>query len=91
MWSSMIIRSPILKFGFIPPEALDTKKRFDSKLIHYTLGKCDLLHIVSLVIVEPTLHRHYILTAQLAEEQLAGVTLDSGNREIGYILIWECV
>ena len=45
----------------------------DAQLVHHTLGECHLFHVVTLIEVETSLHRHDVLAAQLAEDQFAGM------------------
>lgn len=39
--------------------------------------------------METPFHGHDLNAAKLAEDKLAGVSFDSGNREIGYLRIRE--
>ena len=41
--------------------------------------------------MEAALHGHDIVAAQLAEDELAGVTLDGGDGEVGDLFVGELV
>ena len=45
----------------------------DAQFVHHTLGECHLFHVVALIEVETSLHRHDVLAAQLSEDQFAGM------------------
>jgi hypothetical protein len=59
----------------------------DAQLVHHADGECYLLHGISLVIVETSLHGHDILAAELTEDELARMSFDSRYREVGDIFI----
>lgn len=63
------------------------KQRLDTQFIHHTFGKRHLFHRVSLVKMKTTLHRHDVLSTQLAEDQLSRMAFNSRHREVGNILI----
>ena len=63
----------------------------DAQLVHHTLWEGNFLHVVSLIEVEATFHRHDVLAAQLAEDQLASVSFYRRYREVWYLTIWKFV
>jgi len=54
----------------------------DAQLIHHSGGEGHLLHVVTFIIVEAALHGHDVDTAQLTEDEFAGVALDGGHGEV---------
>ena len=63
------------------------KKCLDAKLAHHAYGECHLLHRVTLIEMETSLHGHYLLVAQLAENEFAGVAFHGREREIWDVLV----
>ena len=61
----------------------------DAELIHDAHGEGDLLHGVALIIVEASLHGQDVDASELAEDEFAGVSLDGGHGEVGYLTIGE--
>jgi len=49
------------------------KEGLDANLIHHTDGEGHLFHVISLIIVETSLHRHDIYAAKFSENQFSGV------------------
>lgn len=47
----------------------------DTQLVHDTNGEGNLLHIVSLIVVETSLHSQDVYATQLTENQFAAVAL----------------
>ena len=63
------------------------KKSPDAKFVHHPYRKCHLLHRVTLIVVETTLHRHNIPAAQASENELPGMPLHRRNREVRNISV----
>ena len=61
----------------------------DSQFIHYSDRECYLLHSVSFIVVEPSLHRKHALASELPNDESAIVSLNGRNREMGNILVWH--
>lgn len=65
------------------------EKRGYAKFIHHAYGKCHFLHRVSLVEMETPVHSEDVLAAELAKDELAGVSFNGRDREIGYVFVCE--
>ena len=71
--------------------SIGNEKRLDAQFVHHTNRECNLLHGVSLIEVEASLHGHDIHSSQLSKNQFSTMTFDSGYRKVGNILILELV
>ena len=67
------------------------EERLDAQLVHHAYGERHFLHRVALVVVEAALHGHDILAAKLSEDELAGMSLDGADGEVGDFAIGELV
>ena len=67
------------------------KECFYAQLIHYAFRKSHLFHIVTFIEVETSLHRHDVLAAQLAENQLSGMAFYCRDWEARNFAIWKFV
>ena len=63
------------------------EERLDAQLIHDTDRESHLLHRISLIVMEASLHRHDLDAPQLAEDQFAAMSFDSRHREVGNLAI----
>ena len=63
------------------------KERLDAQLVHHANGEGDFLHVIALVVVKTTLHRHYIHPAQLTEDESTSMSLHRRYGEVGYFFI----
>ena len=55
--------------------------------VHHAHREGDLLQVIALVAVEPSLHRHHRPAAEAPEQQPARVGLDGGEREAGDLAV----
>ena len=46
-----------------------------TQFFHNPHGECDLLHVISLVIVETSLHGHHVFSAEITENEFPAVPL----------------
>ena len=65
------------------------EERLDAQFVHDADGERHLLHIVALVVVESALHGHDVDAPELAEDELAAMSFDGGNGEVGDFAIRE--
>ena len=73
-------------FGREATRCVGDKERFNPQFIHDTDGEGYLLHVVTFVVVEASLHGKYFFSAQSAEQEATGVTFDRRNgkmRDVG--------
>ena len=63
----------------------------DAQLIHHSLWEGYFLHVVALIEVETSLHRHDVLAAQLSEDELACMSFYGRYWEVRNFTIWEFV
>ena len=71
--------------------SIGDEERLDAQLVHDTHREGDLLHRVALIEVEAALHGHDVHPAELSEDELAAMSLDCRDGEVGYLLIRELV
>ncbi|GFI06516.1 hypothetical protein IMSAGC006_01259 [Muribaculaceae bacterium] len=57
----------------------------DAECFHYAHGESHLFHVISLVVMETTLHSHHAFAAESAENQVSAVALYCRQREVGYV------
>lgn len=81
MWSVMIIMSPIWKSGFMPPAAFENKQCVDTQGFHNSDRERHLLHAISFIEMEASLHSHYTFVAEISENQfpLCPSTVETGK------------
>ena len=80
-----------LELGVHATSGIGNEEGLDAQLVHDAYREGDLLHGVALVEVEAALHGHDIDASQLAEDEFAGVALDSRDGEVGDLLVGEFV
>ncbi len=73
------------------PRCVAHKERLDAQLVHHSLREGNLLHVIALIEMETAFHRHDVLAAQLAEDELACVAFYGRYGEVGYLTIWKLV
>ena len=61
----------------------------DAQFVHDTYGESDLLHRITLIVVEAALHGQDIHTTQFAEDQFATMSLYGRDGEVGNLLIGD--
>ena len=69
------------------PAGVGYKQGLDAQFAHDADGEGHFLHRIALVVVETALHGHDVLAAQLAEDELAAVSLDGREGEVGDVLV----
>ena len=74
-----------LEGGIHATGSIGDEERLDAQFVHDADGERHLFHGVALVVVEAPLHGHDVYAAQLAEDECAGVSLDGGDGEVGYL------
>lgn len=67
------------------------KKHFYAQFIHHAYGECYILHGVSFIEMEASLHGDDVLVAEFAENQFSAMSFDCRDREIGDVGIVEFV
>ena len=67
--------------------SVGNKEGFDAQFVHDANGESHLLHVISLVVVETSLHGKHFFTAQTAEKETTGVTFYRGNGEMGDVSV----
>ena len=80
-----------LELGVHATSGIGYEEGLDAQLVHDAYREGDLLHGVALVKVEAAFHGHDIDASQLAEDEFAGVALDSRDGEVGYLLVGEFI
>ncbi len=63
----------------------------DAQFVHDADRECYLFHIIALIIMEAAFHSHNIFSSKFSEDQLAGMTFNSGDREIRNIFVREFI
>jgi hypothetical protein len=58
------------------------EERLDAQLVHDANGEGDLLHVITLVVVETALHGHDVYTAKLAEDEGTSVTFNGRDGDV---------
>ena len=64
-----------LESGVHATSSVRYEECLDTQLVHDTNGEGNLLHIVSLIVVETSLHSQDVYATQLTENQFAAVAL----------------
>ena len=59
----------------------------DAQLIHHAYGECHLLHGVTLVVMEASLHGQYLLAAQCADDEASVMSLHRRYGEVWDVLV----
>ena len=59
----------------------------DTEHLHDSDRECHLFHVVTFIIMETALHGHHTFAAKHTENQVAAVTLDCRDGEIGDFLV----
>ena len=62
-----------LKVWICTSTGVADKERADAEFCHNALGESDLLHVVSLIVVETSFKRHHLFGAEVAEEKATAV------------------
>lgn len=65
------------------------KQRLDAQFAHYALWECHLLHVISFIVMESSLHRHDIFPAKFAEYQPSGVAFNGREGKVGNFCVGE--
>ena len=60
-----------------------------SQEFHHAHRERYLLHRITFIIMEPALHRNYILPSQDPQNQFAAVRFDRRKRKARYFLVWD--
>ena len=80
-----------IEFRVHTTRSIRNEESLYAQFVHHTLRECNLLHVISLIVVEATLHSHDILATELTEDELSGMTFDCRYREVRNFRIWEFV
>ena len=80
-----------IEFRIHTTRSIRNEESLDTQFVHHTLRECHLLHVISLIIVEATLHSHDILATELTKDELSGMTFDCRYRKVRNFRIWEFV
>ena len=67
------------------------EERLDAQFVHHADGERDFLHGVAFVEVETSLHGHDVLVAKPSEDELAGMSLDGADGEVGDFVVGNLV
>jgi hypothetical protein len=67
--------------------SIGNKQFFDAKIFHHSHREGDLLHGISFVIMESSLHTYDGFFSQRTKDQFPGMTFNCRNREIWNIMI----
>ena len=62
-----------LKVWICTSAGVADKERADAEFCHNALRESDLLHVVSLIVVETSFKRHHLFATEVAEEKAAAV------------------
>src|SRR5690625_6172110 len=75
-----------------PAAGIAYKECMRTILFQYPDWKCDLLHGVAFIKMKASLHSHHLFASQHAKQKPAGMTLHSGDREVGDLFVGKrCV
>ena len=78
-----------LEGGVHATGSIGDEERLDAQFVHDADGERHLLHVVALVVVESALHGHDVDAPEFAEDELAAMSFDGGNGEVGDFAIGE--
>ena len=80
-----------LEFRVHASRGVRHEEGLDAQFIHHSDRECNLLHVVSLIIVEASFHRHDVYASELAENEFSGMALHCRYREVGDFRIGKLI
>ena len=69
------------------PCSITDEERLDAQFIHDANGERYFLHGVALIVMETSFHGHDVDAGKFSEDEFAGMSFNSRNREIGYVSV----
>ena len=76
-----------LEGGVHTTSGIRNEERLNAQLVHDTNREGNLLHVVTLVVVETTLHSHDVHATKLTEDEGTSVSLYGRYGEVGYLAV----
>ena len=80
-----------LEIGIHAACGIWNKQCVDTQGFHNSDRERHLLHAISFIEMEASLHSHYTFVAEISENQFSAVSLNCWNREIRYVLIVQLI